>query len=76
MLLAGDVGGTKTLMGLFSRGPPRPAALHTASFRTLDFPDLTSLSLEFLRQTDVDAAELDGRVFRRGRPGEGSAGAR
>ena len=63
MLLAGDVGGTKTLMGLFSPARPRPAVVRTASFRTLDFPDLTSLSLEFLRQMDVSAPDLTGACF-------------
>ena len=63
MLLAGDVGGTKTLVGLFSRGQRRPAAVHTASFRTLDFPDLASLSQEFLRQARVDAGALEGACF-------------
>lgn len=63
MLLAGDVGGTKTLVGLFSRGLPRPAAVHTASFRTLDFPDLASLSQAFLREARVDAGTLEGACF-------------
>lgn len=63
MLLAGDVGGTKTLVGLFSRGQPRPAAVHTASFRTLDFPDLASLSHEFLRQAHVAATDLEAACF-------------
>jgi glucokinase len=63
MLLAGDVGGTKTLLGLFSTGTPRPLATHTASFRTLDFPDLAALSREFLRQVGGDAARLDAACF-------------
>jgi glucokinase len=63
MLLAGDVGATKTLLGLFSHGGPRPVAVHTASFRTLDFPDLTSLSLEFLRQADAGAKTLTAACF-------------
>ena len=63
MLLAGDVGATKTLMGLCSPGRPRPAAVRTASFRTLDFPDLTSLSLEFLRQTTAGVTDLTGACF-------------
>jgi glucokinase len=63
MLLAGDLGATKTLMGVFSRARPRPVALHTASFRTLDFPDLISLSLEFLRQANVDVRTLTGACY-------------
>jgi glucokinase len=63
MLLAGDVGATKTLMGLFSRAVPRPATVHTASFRTLDFPNLESLSLEFLRQAGEEGRTLTGACF-------------
>src|SRR5689334_17336883 len=63
MLLAGDVGATKTLIGLFARARPRPAAVCTSSFRTLDFPDLASLSLEFLRQAGGSAQPLTGACF-------------
>jgi glucokinase len=49
MLLAGDVGGTKTLLGLFERAERRPVAGYTRTFRTLDFPSLTSIVAEFLR---------------------------
>lgn len=63
MLLAGDVGGTKTLVGLFSRGQRRPAEIHTASFRTLDFPDLAALAREFLRQARAEAGALEGACF-------------
>jgi len=42
MILAGDVGGTKTLLGLFEPGPPlRP--VRVASFRSGDFPSLAAI---------------------------------
>src|SRR4051794_6216817 len=63
MLLAGDIGATKTLMGVFSRERPRPSPIHTATFRTLDFADLTSLSREFLKQAGVSAGQLTGACF-------------
>ena len=63
MLLAGDVGGTKTLIGLFTGGAPRPKGVQTESFRTLDFPDLTSLVAAFLRTCSRDAREIDGACF-------------
>jgi glucokinase len=63
MLLAGDVGGTKTLVGLFERGTPRPAIAHTQSLPTLDFPDLASLVREFLRQARVDGDSLEAACF-------------
>ncbi len=42
MILAGDVGGTKTLLALFDPGPPlRPVRL--ASFRSASFPSLAAI---------------------------------
>ena len=49
MLLAGNVGGTKTFMGLFARGAVRPAAVDIRLYRTLDFPDLGALAKQLLR---------------------------
>jgi glucokinase len=37
MLLAGDVGGTKTLLGIFERGDPRPVAKVIHSYGTASF---------------------------------------
>ena len=48
MLLAGDVGGTKTLLGLFSRAPERPRPIETRQFTTLDFTDLRAMITEFI----------------------------
>jgi glucokinase len=61
MFLAGDVGGTKTLLGLFARGVERPARLEVASFPTLEYEDLSSMVQEFLQgrgaaPTGVEAA--------------------
>jgi glucokinase len=61
MLLAGDIGGTKTLLGLFDALPARPRALATRSFATLDYDDLTTMIAEFLagetaRRDDIEAA--------------------
>jgi glucokinase len=63
MLLAGDVGGTKTLIGLFVGGAPRPRAVQTESFRTLEFPDLISLASAFLRKSGCEAREIDAACF-------------
>jgi glucokinase len=43
MLLAGDVGGTKTLLGLFERAQPRPKPLAIHSYPTNDFPSFTAI---------------------------------
>ena len=43
MLLAGDIGGTKTLLGLFEAAMPRPRPITHRSFVTLDHDDLSSI---------------------------------
>ncbi len=50
MLLAGDLGGTKTLLGLFSRAPLRPLPIAVQSFQTTEFADLVTMVDEFLQQ--------------------------
>lgn len=60
MILAGDIGGTKTLLGLFDPIPARPRAATVQSFATLEYQDLPSMVGEFLRRagggSDVDRA--------------------
>jgi glucokinase len=48
MLLAGDIGGTKTLLGLFDASTTRPRPLAVCSFGTLDYPDLQTMIAAFL----------------------------
>jgi glucokinase len=43
MLLAGDVGGTKTLLGLFDPLRPRPRARETRSYPTGEFSSFTAI---------------------------------
>jgi glucokinase len=47
MILAGDIGGTKTLLGLFETGDRRPTRTTLSSFTTLDFPGLPAIIEEF-----------------------------
>ena len=47
-ILAGDVGGTKTWLGLFDAGAPRPEAIETARYATLDFDGLAGLVARFI----------------------------
>jgi glucokinase len=49
MLLAGDIGATKTLLGLYSPAPARPTLVATAAFTTLDYDSLDAMVGEFLR---------------------------
>ncbi len=56
LLLAGDVGGTKTSLGLFSTeaGPRRP--LRTATYASGDYPSLEAVARQFLSDTDADVS--------------------
>jgi len=49
MLLAGDVGGTKTLLGLFERGEIRPVPRTTRSYLTTSFSTVAEILDVFLR---------------------------
>jgi glucokinase len=59
MLLAGDVGGTKTFLGLFSRAAARPDPIEIRSYRTLDFADLGAMLLQFLHETSTRPADIE-----------------
>ena len=59
MLLASDVGGTKTLMGLYRPGAERPAPAVVREYATPDFNSLDDIVQTFLEETgasDIDAA--------------------
>ena len=56
MLLAGDVGGTKTLLGLFEpSGARRPIAHDTRSYQTTAFSSIVELIDVFLREVQSPA---------------------
>src|SRR5687767_12609461 len=59
MLLAGDVGGTKTLLGLFSPAPDRPTPIEVGEFVTLDYDGLEPMVREFLRAQSIDARRIE-----------------
>ena len=61
MLLASDIGGTKTLLGLFSPDPERPAPIEVGEFMTLDYDGLEPMVREFLGAWKVDAAHASRR---------------
>jgi glucokinase len=48
VILAGDVGGTKTLLGLFDLAPRRPVPVDVSSFPTADFNGLSAVVSAFL----------------------------
>jgi len=57
MLLAADVGGTKTLVGLYRPPGPRPAPVETRVYATLDFDNMSQLVDAFL--TEVGTPAID-----------------
>lgn len=63
MLLAGDVGGTKALLGLFTPGAVRPAPLHVDRFVTLDYEGLEPMIDAFLRARGVAPAAVEAACF-------------
>ena len=63
MILAGDIGGTSTRLGLFDSARPRPRRLAIQLFTTLDFPDLPSMIAAFLQAGSIDRATIDRACF-------------
>jgi glucokinase len=63
MFLAGDIGGTKTLLGLFGPGTERPAAVEVGEFTTLDYDSLEAMVREFLRAQNLDAGKIIASCF-------------
>jgi glucokinase len=63
MILAGDIGGTKTLLGLFDTAAVRPRAITVESFGTLDFDDLPSMIAVFLQRAGVSQGAITRACF-------------
>jgi glucokinase len=55
MLLAGDVGGTKTLLGLFEPSERRPVMRATRSYETSSFSSIVEMIDVFLRDVKTEA---------------------
>jgi len=51
MILAGDLGGTTTRLGLFDESTPRPRAIVTREYVTLDHISLAAIVARFLHDT-------------------------
>ena len=63
MLLAADVGGTKTLLGLFKVAPDRPAAIEVGEFVTLDYDSIVPMIREFLKAEGVEPKTIRAASF-------------
>ena len=63
MLLAGDIGGTKTLLGLFDAVPARPRPVLVRAFGTLDYADLQAMIAEFLKESGQAHGAIESACF-------------
>ena len=63
MILAGDVGGTKTLLGLFSRQASRPEPIAVQSFPTRNYPDLSHVISAFSTHERVRGTRVRAAAF-------------
>ena len=63
MILAGDIGGTKTLLGLFETRTARPHAVHMRSFETTAFHGLTEMIAAFMADAAVGRPPLAAACF-------------
>jgi glucokinase len=54
MLLAGDIGGTKTNLAVYSLEKWAGVPLAQATFRSIDYPDLETMAGEFLTRVDLE----------------------
>ncbi len=76
VILAGDIGGTKTRLALFRPEGGRPHLVDEQTFPSPQFPDLDSIVAQFLSSRDLLAARVSpaargGRVARGGRRASG-----
>ncbi len=55
ILLAGDIGGTNTRLGIFSREKGLRSPLAAADFRSGQFPDFITIVREFLKDVNIRA---------------------
>ena len=58
MILAGDIGGTKTLLGLFDPRTARPHRLHVREFPTASFSSMTEVVQYFASDPQVATAPI------------------
>lgn len=63
MILAGDIGGTKTLLGLFEPARGRPRPVRVESFVTLEFTDLSAMIARFMAHCGSPATQVDRASF-------------
>src|SRR5262245_52620424 len=72
MILAGDVGGTKTLLGVFVPLPLRPKRLAIRAFPTSEFADISAMIDVFLK-ADARGYSIEAACFGVAGPVEGES---
>ena len=63
MFLAGDIGGTKTLLGLFAAAPERPRPIEVGEFVTLEYDALEPMVREFLKAQNLEPRRIEAACF-------------
>ena len=63
MLLAGDIGGTNTRLGLFEAGASRPVPVDVRTYATGGFDSLEAMVAAFLADAGAERAALTGAGF-------------
>jgi len=63
MILAGDIGGTKTLLGLFDERPARPRPIAVREYTTLEFADLCAMVARFAAEEDGGTITVQSACF-------------
>src|SRR5713226_7017720 len=65
MLLAGDIGGTKTNLAIYSAEQGLGAPLAKATFRSVDYPSLEAVADTFLKEVRAARSGIDTRAIDR-----------
>jgi glucokinase len=62
-VLAGDIGGTSTRLGIFEPRTARPALVATRTYGTRDFADIETMAAAFLREAGAAPSSLSAACF-------------
>jgi glucokinase len=62
-VLAGDIGGTTTRLGVFEPAASRPRILATRTYGTTEFGGIAGIVSDFLRNAGVDARSIGAACF-------------
>jgi glucokinase len=62
-VLAGDIGGTNSRLGVFASGEARPRLVATAAYPTGDFSGIAEMATAFLRAQSIDPRSIGAACF-------------